>query len=160
LKARIRGVMRDPRVLRIAKFGLASGIGFLVAEGILVIGVAGYFGSLAVSDPAQSAPAVLALDVLAFGIGVTVAFVINERVTFGSGGKGAAGGREHLAVRWFKYQAASFLGNVVIVVVQLALLAAISLTPALGSVVGAIVSYPFTYAVSVRYVWRASPPPG
>jgi putative flippase GtrA len=149
--------MLDPQVLRMAKFGIASGIGFLVAEAILVFGVSAYFGTTAVSSTSQSTPAVLALDVLAFGIGVSFAFVINERITFGGQGDESKTGRDHWTVRWIKYQAASLLGNVVIVGVQLALFAAISLSPPLGSVVGAIVSYPLTYAVSMRFVWRANP---
>jgi hypothetical protein len=60
-------------------------------------------------------------------------------------------------VRLCRYQLASLLGNVLIVGVQFALLATISLSPVFGSVVGAIVSYPLTYAVSMRFVWRVHP---
>ena len=90
---------------------------------------------------------------LAFGVGVTAAFVINERVTVRARGDGRAG----WLARWGKYQLASLLGNVLIVAVQLALLAAVSLSPVFGSIVGAVVSYPVTYAVSMHFVWGIHP---
>ncbi|MDA4115619.1 MAG: hypothetical protein OK442_03570 [Thaumarchaeota archaeon] len=49
------------------------------------------------------------------------------------------------------------MGNVLIVAVQLTLLATISLSPVFGSVVGAVVSYPVTYAVSMHFVWGIHP---
>lgn len=52
---------------------------------------------------------------------------------------------------------ASLLGNVLIVEVQLALLAAVSRSPVFGSIVEAVVSYPVTYAVSMHFVWGTPP---
>ncbi|HVB12096.1 MAG TPA: hypothetical protein VNE86_03110, partial [Nitrososphaerales archaeon] len=66
-------------------------------------------------------------------------------------------GRVNWFVRWYKYQLAALLGNVVIVLVQLALLATISLSPVIGNVIGAVVSYPVTYFVSMRFVWGVRP---
>jgi putative flippase GtrA len=156
-KGRLLGAGRDPRVVRIAKFGAASGIGFLVAEVLLILGATAYYHATAVSDPVQTAPVILALDVISFGTGVTVAFLINERVNVGGPDRKSTSGRADWFVRWGKFQAASLLGNVVIVGVQLVLLATTSLKPALGSVIGAIVSYPMTYAISMRFVWKADP---
>lgn len=135
------------------KFALASGIGFLIAEAILILGVLALYHTTKVPGITSSSLSILGLDALAFGVGVTAAFVINERVTV----RGQGRGRADWLVRWGKYQLASLLGNVLIVVVQLALLATVSLSPVFGSVVGAVVSYPVTYAVSMYFVWRVHP---
>lgn len=45
------------------------------------------------------------------------------------------------------------MGNVITVLVQLMLLAMISLSPVFGNIIGAIVSYPLTYIVSMHFVW-------
>jgi len=140
-------------VLRVVKFALASGVGFLIAEAILVVGVVALYHTTKVPGLTSSSLDILGLDAVAFGVGVTAAFVINERVTVGGKGKGSA----NWLLRWGKYQLASLLGNVLIVAVQLALLATFSLSPVFGSVVGAVVSYPVTYAVSMYFVWRLHP---
>jgi putative flippase GtrA len=146
-------------IFRVAKFAAASGIGFLIAEAILVLGVLIFYHTTKVPSVAYSSPTILGLNALAFGIGVTVAFIINERITVS--GQVEEGrlrkGRANWLKRWGKYQLASLLGNVVIVGVQLALLATISLSPVFGNIVGAIVSYPATYFVSMRFVWGVRP---
>ena len=145
-----------PATFRIAKFAVASGVGFLIAEAILVAGVIEFYHTTKVPG-ISSSPTILGLDALAFGIGVTAAFIINERVTVRGQGEERKGGRGTWLVRWGKYQLASLLGNVLIVAVQLALLATVLLSPVYGSIVGAVVSYPVTYAVSMRFVWRLHP---
>ena len=144
-------------VSRIAKFGAVTGIGFLVAEVILVLGVIASYHTIEVPSLAYSSLTILGLDALAFGIGVTVAFMINERVTVKRQGQEGMKGRANWLARWCKYQLASLLGNVVTVGIQLALLATISLSPVLGNMVGAIVSYPMTYVVSMHFVWGVHP---
>lgn len=147
------GLARRRGVLRILEFALASGIGFLIAEAILVLGVVALYHTTNVPGIASSSPAILGLDALGFGVGATAAFVINERVTLRGHVRGGAG----WWVRWGKYQLAALLGNVLIVAVQLSLLATVSLSPVFGSVVGAVVSYPATYAVTMYSVWRVHP---
>ncbi len=144
-------------ILRIAKFAVATGVGFLIAEAILVLGVVYFYNSTTVPSVAFSSPALLGLDALAFGVGATAAFVINERVTVKGKPEVDKRGPTAWVVRWGKYQLASLLGNVLIVAVQLALLATVSLSPVFGSVVGAVVTYPVTYAVSMRFVWGVHP---
>ena len=139
--------------MRAVKFALASGIGFLIAEAILILGVLELYHTTRVPAITSSSLAILGLDALALGVGVTAAFVINERVTV----RGRGEGRASWLVRWGKYQLAALMGNVLIVVVQLALLATVSLSPVFGSVMGAVVSYPVTYAVSMYFVWRVNP---
>ena len=147
------GLGRKRGIFRIVRFALASGMGFLIAEAILILGVLALYHTTKVPGINQSSLAILGMDALAFGVGVTAAFVINERVTV----RGQGRGRASWLVRWGKYQLAALLGNVLIVGVQIALFATISLTPVFGSVVGAVVSYPVTYAVSMYFVWRVHP---
>jgi len=148
---------RNQGFFRVVKFAVASGIGFLIAEGILVLGVVAFYHDTKVPSVAFSSPSLLGLDALAFGVGVTAAFLINERVTVVGQGAERRRGRVSWLVRLCKYQLASLVGNVVIVAVQLALLATVSLSPVYGSVVGAVVSYPVTYAVSMYFVWKVHP---
>ncbi len=142
---------------RIVRFAVATGIGFLIAEAIIVLGVIAFYHIAAASGLSDSSPTILGLDALALGTGGTAAFVINERVTVRGVGEERRKGRADWLVRLCKYQLASLLGNVLIIGVQLALLATTSLSPVFGSVVGAVVSYPVTYAVSMRFVWRVHP---
>jgi len=148
---------RRPVLIRIVEFALASGLGFLVAEAILVVGVLSFYHSASVPSLAFSSPDLLGLDVVAFGTGVTAAFMINEKVTVKGKGEEKKRGTVNWFLRWGKYQLSSLLGNVLIVAVQLVLLSAISLSPVYGSVVGAIVTYPVTYVVSMHFVWRLNP---
>jgi len=148
---------RKHGIFRVAKFGIASGIGFLVTEVILALGVIASYHTIEVPNLSHSSLTILGLDALAFGVGVTVAFEINERVTVKLHSQDGPRGHTAWLARWGKYQLASLLGNLVIVAVQLALLATVSLSPVLGSLAGAIVSYPITYAVSMHFVWGIHP---
>ncbi len=140
-------------VLRIIKFAIATGLGFIFAEGILILGVFVLYHAIGVPGISDS-PTILGLDALALGAGSTVAFLVNERVTVT---KLDSRTTASWSMRWVKYQLAKLLGNIIIVLVQLVLLAAIALSPIFGSIVGAILSYPVTYAVSMRFVWRLNP---
>lgn len=141
-------------LLRVGKFGFATFLGFLVTEAILTVGVIVLYHTTAVPRIAFSSSGILGLDFIAFFFGVTVAFLLNERFTVqSSGAKGVA----NLVTRLMRYQLAALLGNLVVVGVQLALLAELSVSPVLGSVIGALVSYPLTYFVSIRFVWRIRP---
>ena len=148
---------RKPRggfaFLRAVKFAIATGLGFLIAEGILVLGVFALYRAIEVPG-LSSSPTILGLDALSLGVGSTAAFLINERVTVT---KYDSRTTSSWLVRWGKYQLAKLLGNILIVVIQLALLAAVSLSPIYGSIVGAILSYPVTYVVSMTFVWRLHP---
>lgn len=139
--------------LRAVKFAFATGLGFLVAEAVLILGVVALYHTTAVPGLSES-PTVLGLDALALGVGSTAAFLVNERVTVT---KRDSRTTASWPVRWAKYQLAKLLGNIIIVIIQLALLAAVSLSPIYGSIVGAILSYPITYAVSMVFVWRLHP---
>jgi len=67
-------------------------MGFLIAEGILVLGVIFFYHTAKVRSVGFSSPSLLGLDVLAFGVGATSAFIINERVTVRRQGVGTRKG--------------------------------------------------------------------
>ena len=157
LGKRLAGLARKFGVFRIAKFAIATALGFLLAEVILFLGVIVLFPKTSVPSDAYSSALILGLDALAFGIGVTVAFVVNEDITVKGQGEERRRGLANWFVRLFEYQLAKLLGNLLIVLVQLGLLATISLSPVFGSIVGAVVSFPVTYVVSMRLVWRIRP---
>jgi putative flippase GtrA len=142
---------------RVVRFAIASALGFLVFEAVVAFGVVMLYGSINVPSFATSSSWILGLDVVALGIGATVAFLINEQVTVQDSGVARKKGRLSWSLRWGEYQLASLLGNVIIIVVQVSLLATIALSPVFGNVVGAIVSYPVTYVVAMHLVWRVRP---
>ena len=143
--------------LRIVKFAAAAGIGFLINETILVLGIFAVYHRVEVPGLLGASLIILGLDALALGTGDTVAFVINERVTVKELDGHERRGWSNWLARWSKYQLAALMGNLIIVAVQLSLLATFSLFPAFGSVVGALVSYPVTYTVSMHFVWGIHP---
>jgi putative flippase GtrA len=57
--------------------------------------------------------------------------------------------------RFLKFQAVSGVGNAGIIAVQLVLLATLAVSPLLGTVIGAVVTYPIVYFISIKYVWKA-----
>lgn len=152
-------ILKRYSISRVAKFAVAAGIGFLISEVILFLGALGLYHAIAVPGLVNTSLAILGLDALALGTGSTVAFVINERVTVPAeeSGRGGREGRRNWLTRWNKYQLAALSGNCIIAGVQLLLLITLSLFPAYGSIVGAIVSYPVTYAISMRFVWGIAP---
>lgn len=146
-------------MFRAAKFGVATSAGFLVNDAILVLGIFAVYRIVALPsliDPSFTLT-VLVLNVLSLSIGDTVAFLLNERVTVKVRALGPSAGRSGILSRWVRYQAVAFTGNVVVVGVQLALLAGVSLHPALGDVVGALAAYPMTYVISMHFVWSVRP---
>ena len=141
-------------VFRLVRFAVASGSGFMVNEAIVVMGVFILFHSIRVPGLGSAGLSIIGLDAIALAIGDTVAFLINERVTVRGQGEERRRGRLHWSVRWGEYQLTSLAGNLMIVGVQLTLLGAISLSPVFGNIVGALASYPLTYTISMRIVWR------
>jgi len=141
-------------IFRVAKFAIATGIGFLVVEAILALGTLILFSGTKVPSNDYSSPKILGLNALAFGIGVTVSFFLNERFTVRNQGGQRVSDAKSVLVRLLKTQLAFLFGNLVMIGVQLFLLAEFNLTPAIGNIIGAIVSYPVTYFTSMRFVWK------
>lgn len=146
---RLADLARKRDVFRAAQFGIAGIVGFAVAESIIVAGLFLAYGNVVVPSGFSSSPALLAVDVVAFLVGVTVGFFVNERTTVRD-----VQGRGSLPLRLAKYQGVYVLGNAITIGTQLALLAALSLSPAIGVLVGAVIAYPVSYVVSMKFVWR------
>ena len=153
----VQELERKYGILRAAKFGIASAAGFLVVELILTIGTFIFFRGAHVPSNDYASPTILGLNVAAFAVGITVAFFINERITVRNQGDQKASGAKSVIIRLLKFQLAYLLGNLITVGVQLLLLAEFSITPAVGNIVGAIIAYPISYLVSMRFVWKVHP---
>jgi len=140
-------------VFKLAKFAIASGSGFLLAEGILTLGVLRLYGKLSAPGDAYSSPMFLALDVSALALGVALSFFLNERYTVHAQ-RVRNGSSSILPVRLLKFEGVNAMGNATIIAVQFVLLTTLTITPVIGNVIGAIVSYPVTYLISMHFVWK------
>src|SRR5579872_312524 len=106
-------------LFRAAKFGIAGIVGFFVAELILTIGVYELYHNLNVQSSAYASPTLLELNVLAFGIGVTVSFFINEKITVNNEAEQKKSqGAKNTIIRLLKFQLVYLAGNAVTIGVQ------------------------------------------
>jgi putative flippase GtrA len=154
IKKKITDLDKKYHVFKLAKFAIASGLGFLLAEGILTLGVLGLYGKFTAPGSAYSSPTFLSIDVAALALGVALSFFLNERFTVKVHKDHKHGGFHSRPARLLKFEGVNALGNLAIIVVQFALLLTLSVTPVIGNVVGAIVSYPITYLISMHFVWK------
>jgi putative flippase GtrA len=150
----VRRLDRRYGVIRAAKFGLAGVVGFLVLEAVVTVGLYALYGRADVPSNVSWSPGLVGLDVLASFIGVTVGFLVNEKTTVRDAEHLKGKGSRDWLVRLMKYQGVYVVGNAITIGVQLALLGAFAVSPPLGNVVGAIVAYPPSYLISMRYVWK------
>jgi putative flippase GtrA len=119
----------------------------------MVTGLYVAFGKLEIPSNMSLSPTLVGLDIFSLAVGVAASFTLNERTTvkeMQTKGKGTGAALARLG----RFEGVSALGNFVVIVVQLALLSEFDLTPAIGSMVGAIVGFPVSYFVSMRIVWR------
>ena len=137
-------------LLRAAQFGIAGVIGFLALEAVLVSGLYLLYGTTALPSDFASSPTLLSLDVFASVIGVVVGFFVNERTTV----KKMDFDRRNAVLRLLKFEGVYAVGSAITIAVQLVLLGEVALSPVLGNIVGAIVAYPVSYALSMRVVWK------
>ena len=149
---KLRELDRRYRLIRLAQFGIAGVVGFLVLEAIHVVGLYAINGSPNLPSDFASSPGLLALDVLASVIGVVVGFFVNEWTTVRNTDRRK--GWKDVLVRLGKFEGVYALGSSITIAVQLILLAWLALSPAVGNIAGAIVAYPVSYAVSMRFVWK------
>ena len=140
-------------LFKVGTFLISSGTGFVVAEIILTIGVLVIFGSISVRTDIYASPILITLDIVSLIIGVTVSFFINQTSFKWAELIGSASA---LFTRLLKFQLVSLGGNVLIIVIQLLLLREYSVSPSIGSVIGAVATFPLTYLFSMRYVWEIS----
>ena len=141
-------------VVNTFRFAIAGAVGFGVTEVVLIIGLLSFYGKLSLPHASFTSLALLGLDVLSLVIGVSVSFLINERITVHVP-KTAKDEKANRFKRLLKFQAVSGVGNTGIIVVQLVLLATLEVSPLLGTIIGAVVTYPIVYFISIRYVWKA-----
>lgn len=123
-------------------------------EVILVAGLYAMYGSAALPSSFASSPSLISLDIFASVVGVVVGFFVNERTTVRHLSAQRPKGRRVTLVRLGKFEGVYAFGSAITIGVQLALLAAFAIAPALGNVVGAVVAYPVSYLISMRVVWN------
>jgi putative flippase GtrA len=140
-------------VVKTLRFAIAGAVGFGVTEVVLTVGLLILFGKLSLPHSSFASPALLGLDALSLVIGVSASFFINERITVHVP-KTVKGEEANRFKRFLKFQAVSGIGNTGIVVVQLILLATLELSPLLGTIIGAVATYPVVYFISIKYVWK------
>jgi glycosyltransferase 2 family protein len=147
--------MRETRysIMKTFRFAIAGAVGFGVTEAVLTIGLLFLYGKLSIPHASFASPVLLGLDVLSLVIGVSASFLVNERITVHMP-KTAKDEEANRLKRLLKFQAVSGVGNAGIIVVQLVLLATLEVSPLLGTVVGAIVTFPVVYFISIKYVWK------
>jgi putative flippase GtrA len=141
-------------IFRAAKFGVAGAIGFLVAEGFIIAGLYALYGKTSIPSEIYASPALLGLNIVAFAVGVTVGFFVNEQITVRDVRPRSSNSLKSLLIRLLKFQGVYALGNAVTIGVQLLLLRSFSLNPALGNIAGAVVAFPVSYFFSMKIVWR------
>ena len=146
-------------VFRAGKFAVGSAIGFLDTEIILILGTYILYGQLSAPQSASASPAFWALNAIAFSVGVTVAFFVNEMLILRDRqGRTARTTLWATIQRLVKFQLIFLTGNVIIIVVQLLLLREFGIAPYIGNIVGAIVSFPASYFFSMHFVWSSNEP--
>jgi glycosyltransferase 2 family protein len=141
-------------IVKTFRFAIAGAAGFGVTEIVLAMGLFVFYGKLSLAHASFASPALLGLDVLSLVIGVSASFFINERITVHML---KSVQREDRFRRLLKFQAVSGVGNTGIIVVQLGLLATLEVSPLLGTIIGALVTYPIVYMMSIKYVWESKP---
>jgi putative flippase GtrA len=151
---RIKDLARRYGIFRAAQFGIAGIVGFLVLEVVLVGGLYAIYGKADIPGNFYSSPSLLGLDVVASFVGVTVGFIVNERTTARDAAVLRKKGATSMAARLLKFQGVYVVGNGITIGVQLVLLGAFSLPPAIGNIVGAVVAYPPSYFIAMRFVWK------
>ena len=140
-------------LLKAFRFAIAGAAGYGVTEAVLTIGILLVYGKLTVPHASSSSIGLVSLDILSLAVGVTVSFLINERITVNVHKETAK--PENRLRRFLKFQGVSGVGNAGIIVVQLILLTAFDISPLLGTIIGAVVTYPVVYFISINYVWKA-----
>jgi putative flippase GtrA len=141
-------------LFRAGKFATGSAIGFLDTEIILTSGTYLLYGKLSAPQSAFSSPIFWALNVLAFFVGVSVAFFVNESLLIRNEGRRINYGLSSILTRLAKFQISFLAGNVAMTAVQLLLLKEVSFPPVFGNIVGAIVSFPISYFFALHFVWQ------
>lgn len=143
-----------PQFFRAGKFAAGSAVGFFDTEIILTLGTYLIYGKFSAPPSAFSSPNFVALNVLAFVIGVTVAFFINEFLIVRLEGYEVKYDILGTASRLAKFQLFFLAGNLVTVGIELLLLKLLAIPPVVGVIIGAVVAFPLSYFFSMHFIWR------
>lgn len=129
-------------IVRGFKFAVAGGTGFLIAEGLI------FMGLVLVGDNY-----LLQINAVAAILSIAGGFFINEHWTSRNEGDhgGSVGG---MLFRLFKFELVYGLGNIISIAVQLFLFYYFSVYPLIGNIAGAVAALPANYFVSMVVVWR------
>ena len=150
--------MKEKHSIKFAKFLSAGVSGGVISELILIIGLFAIYGNLSIPHTTYSSPMLLALDIFAQGVGISVSFFINEKITVNVQNDPKNKGKKQLIMRLIKFEGTNGIGSGINILIQLSLLATLSLSPALGNIVGggigSAVAYVLIYFVSMRFVWK------
>jgi len=136
------------------RFALAGALGFLVTEIVLATGLLLFYGKLTFEVTSFSSSSLLWLDILAFIAGVTASFLINERLIISTPSIDKRDSAKKL-IRFLKFQAVSGLGTAGIIATQLVLLVILEVSPLVGTFIGAVVTFPIIYLISLNNVWQS-----
>jgi len=137
-----------------AKFAVGSAIGFLDTEIILTTGTYVLYGKLSAPQSAFYSSSFWTLNIIAFVIGVSVAFFVNESLLIRREGRRISYDLRSILERLAKFQLVFLAGNLVMIGIQMILLKEFSFPPIGGNIVGSIVSFPIRYFFSLYYVWQ------
>ncbi len=146
---------RHPETFRAAKLAAGSGVGFLDTEVTLIVGSFLLYGKPNAPSNASYSPIFLLLNIIAFLVGVSVAFFVSDSLILGENRERNYDLRRTLA-RLGKFQLIFLVGNLAMVAVELLLLKELFFPPVLGIIVGAIASFPLSYFFSMSFVWQSS----
>ena len=156
LRNRLRRLQnRHPEAFRAAKLAAGSGLGFLDTVVTLIVGSFLLYGKPNAPPNASYSPIFLLLNIIAFVVGVSVAFFVSDSLILGENHERNDDLRPTLA-RLGKFQLIFLVGNLVMVAVELLLLKELFFPTVLGVIVGAIISFPLSYFFSMHFVWQSS----
>jgi putative flippase GtrA len=139
-----------------AKLATGGAIGFLDIELVLTLGIYLLYHGFSVPQNAFSSPAFLALNAIAFVIGVSVAFFVNESLLIWNEGPKVKNHQRSILASFAKFQFLFLGGNIAMVCIQLVLLREFAFPPIAGNAVGAVVSFPISYFFIMHFDWRSN----
>ena len=156
VRSRLRRLQNRYRgIFRAAKLAAGSGVGFLDTEIVLILGSFLLYGKPNAPPNAFYSPIFFLLNIIAFVVGVSVAFFVSDALILGKNRERNHDLR-HTLVKLGKFQLIFLAGNLAMVAVELLLLKEFSSPPVLGMIVGAIASFPVSYFFSMSFVWQLS----
>ena len=141
--------MRKNRGTKFAKFVSAGVSGGVITELILLTGLLAIYRNLGIPSTTYSSSTLLSLNILAQGVGIAVSFFINEKITVNVQNDPKNKGKKQLIVRLLKFEGTNGIGSGISILTQLLLLATLSVSPALGNIVGEVIGSAVAYVIVI-----------